>query len=73
MARFDEEVVVTGAINWKGNKNSAIKHTKYRIADGNPDFAFVRVSLLIRKEHRIEIQKEATRDGSHERHIWLSF
>lgn len=60
LARLHEEVVATGAINLKGIKSRAIKHTQYRIADGNPDYAFVHVGLLIREGRPIEVQKEAT-------------
>jgi 5-carboxymethyl-2-hydroxymuconate isomerase len=60
LARLHEEVVATGAINLKGIKSRAIKHTQYRIADGDPDYAFVHVGLLIRDGRPIEVQKEAT-------------
>ena len=60
LARLQEEVVATGAINLKGIKSRAIKHTQFRVADGNPDYAFVHVGLLIREGRPIEIQKEAT-------------
>jgi 5-carboxymethyl-2-hydroxymuconate isomerase len=60
LARLHEEVVTTGAINLKGIKSRAIKHTQYRIADGDPDYAFVHVGLLIREGRPIEVQKEAT-------------
>ena len=60
LARLHEEVVATGAINLKGIKSRAIRHTQYRIADGDPDYAFVHVGLLIREGRPIEIQKEAT-------------
>jgi 5-carboxymethyl-2-hydroxymuconate isomerase len=60
LARLHEEVVATGAINLKGIKSRAIKHTQYRIADGDPDYAFVHVALLIREGRPIEVQKEAT-------------
>ena len=60
LARLHEEVVATGAINLKGIKSRAIKHTQYRIADGDPDYAFVHVGLLIREGRPIEVQKEAT-------------
>jgi 5-carboxymethyl-2-hydroxymuconate isomerase len=60
LARLHEEVVATGAINLKGIKSRAVKHTQYRIADGDPDYAFVHVGLLIREGRPIEIQKEAT-------------
>ena len=60
LARLHQEVVATGAINLKGIKSRAIKHTQYRIADGDPDYAFVHVGLLIREGRPLEIQKEAT-------------
>jgi 5-carboxymethyl-2-hydroxymuconate isomerase len=60
LARLHEEVVATGAINLKGIKSRAIKHTQYRIADGDPEYAFVHVSLLIREGRPIEVQKDAT-------------
>ena len=60
LARLHEEVVATGAINLKGIKSRAVRHTQYRIADGNPDYGFVHVGLLIREGRPIEIQKEAT-------------
>jgi 5-carboxymethyl-2-hydroxymuconate isomerase len=60
LARLHEEVVATGAINLKGIKSRAIKNTQYRIADGDPDYAFVHVGLLIREGRPIEVQKEAT-------------
>jgi 5-carboxymethyl-2-hydroxymuconate isomerase len=60
LARLHEEVVATGAINLKGIKSRAMKHTQYRIADGDPDYAFVHVGLLIRAGRPIEVQKEAT-------------
>ena len=60
LARLHEEVVATGAINLKGIKSRAIKHTQYRVADGDPDYAFVHVGLLIREGRPIKVQKEAT-------------
>ena len=60
LARLHEEVVATGAINLKGIKSRAIKQTQFRVADGDPDYAFVHVGLLIREGRPIEIQKEAT-------------
>lgn len=60
LARLHEEVVATGAINLKGIKSRAICHTHYLIADGNPDYAFVHVGLLIREGRPIEVQKDAT-------------
>jgi len=61
LSRLHEEVVATGAINLKGIKSRVIKHTQYHIADDDPDYAFVQVSLLIREGRPIEIQKDAAK------------
>ena len=61
LARLHEQVVATGAINLKGIKSRAVRHTEYRMADGDPQYAFVHVGLLIREGRPVEIQKEATR------------
>ena len=59
LARLHNELVATGAVNLKGIKSRAIRHTEYRIADGNPAYAFVHVNLLIREGRPIEIQQDA--------------
>jgi len=61
LARLHEEVVATGAINLKGVKSRTVRHSDYRIADGNGNYAFVHVSLLIREGRPVEVQKEAAR------------
>jgi len=53
------ELVDTGAINLKGIKSRAIRHTAYRIADGNEEYAFVHVNLLIREGRPFKTQQEA--------------
>jgi 5-carboxymethyl-2-hydroxymuconate isomerase len=58
LSRMHEELVATGAINLKGIKSRAIRHTEYRIADGNKDYAFVHVNLLIRAGRSVEVQQE---------------
>lgn len=58
LARLHTELVATGAINLKGLKSRAIRHTEYRIADGDPDYAFVHVDLLIREGRPVETQKD---------------
>ena len=58
LARMHAELVATGAINLKGLKSRAVRHSDYRIADGNPDYAFVHVNLLIREGRPLEVQKE---------------
>ena len=59
LARLHAELVATGAVNLKGIKSRAIRHAEYRIGDGNPDYAFVHVNLLIREGRPIEVQKDA--------------
>ena len=59
LARLHTELVATGAINLKGLKSRAVCHNQYRIADGDPDYAFVHVNLLIREGRSLEIQKDA--------------
>ncbi len=61
LARLHEELIATGAVNLKGIKSRAVRLTDYRIADGNPDYAFVHVSLLIREGRPVEVQQEAAR------------
>ena len=61
LARLHEELVATGAVNLKGIKSRAIRLTDYRIADGNKDYAFVHVDLLIREGRPILVQQEAAK------------
>ncbi len=61
LARLHEELVATGAVNLKGIKSRAMRHTEYRLADGNPDYAFVHVGLLIREGRSLETQQDAAR------------
>jgi 5-carboxymethyl-2-hydroxymuconate isomerase len=59
LARLHSELTATGAINLKGLKSRAFRYSDYRIADGNPEYAFVHVGLLIREGRPIEVQKDA--------------
>ena len=59
LARLHSELAATGAINLKGLKSRAVRHSDYRIADGNPEYAFVHVNLLIREGRPIDVQKDA--------------
>ena len=59
LARLHAELVATGAVNLKGIKSRAIRHTEYRIADGNAEYAFVHVNLLIREGRPFEVQQDA--------------
>lgn len=58
LAQLHNELAATGAINLKGIKSRVIRHTDYRIADGNPDYAFVHINLLIREGRPLEVQQE---------------
>ena len=58
LARLHEELVATGAVNLKGIKSRAIRHSEYRIADGDEGYAFVHVNLLIREGRPLETQQE---------------
>lgn len=60
LARLHSELATTGAINLKGLKSRAVRHSDYRIADGNPEYAFVHVNLLIREGRPIEVKKDAS-------------
>ncbi len=59
LARLHAELVATGAVNLKGIKSRAIRHTEYRIADGSPAYAFVHVNLLIREGRPMQVQQDA--------------
>jgi 5-carboxymethyl-2-hydroxymuconate isomerase len=58
LSRLHDELVATGVINLKGIKSRAIRHTEYRIADGNEEYAFVHIGLLIKTGRSIEVQQE---------------
>ena len=60
LACLHSELVATGAINLKGLKSRVVRHSEYRIADGNPEYAFVHVNLLIREGRPLEVQKDAS-------------
>jgi len=60
LARLHTELAATGAINLKGLKSRAVRHGEYRIADGNPEYAFVHINLLIREGRSPEVQKDAS-------------
>jgi len=57
-ARLHDELVATGAVNLKGIKSRAIRHTEYRIADGNPGYGFVHLNILLRTGRPLETQQE---------------
>jgi 5-carboxymethyl-2-hydroxymuconate isomerase len=61
LASLHSELVATGAVNLKGLKSRGVRHSEYRIADGNPAYAFVHVNLLIREGRPPEVQREIAR------------
>lgn len=60
LASLHAELAATGAINLKGLKSRAVRHSEYLIADGNPEYAFVHVNLLIRAGRPVEVKKDAS-------------
>jgi len=60
LSRLHSELAETGAINLKGLKSRAVRQGEYRIADGNPGYAFVHVNLLIREGRPLDVQKDAS-------------
>jgi 5-carboxymethyl-2-hydroxymuconate isomerase len=61
LARLHDELVATGAVNMKGLKSRAIRHTDYRLADGDEGYAFVHLNILIREGRPLETQQEVAR------------
>ena len=60
LACLHSELIASGAINLKSLKSRAVCQSEYRIADGNPEYAFVHVNLLIREGRPIEVQMDLT-------------
>jgi 5-carboxymethyl-2-hydroxymuconate isomerase len=60
-ARLHDELVATGAVNMKGLKSRAIRHTEYRIADGDESYAFVHLNILIRAGRPLEVQQDVAK------------
>lgn len=58
LAQLHSKLVATGAVNLKGLKSRVVRHSEYRMADGNPEYAFVHVNLLIREGRSLEVQKD---------------
>ncbi|MBI1877841.1 MAG: 5-carboxymethyl-2-hydroxymuconate isomerase [Chloroflexi bacterium] len=61
LARLHDELVATGAVNMKGLKSRAIRHTDYRIANGDAGYAFVHLNVLIRAGRPLEVQQEVAK------------
>jgi 5-carboxymethyl-2-hydroxymuconate isomerase len=61
LADLHQALVSTGAIRIQGLKSRAVRQTDFRIADGNPEYAFVHVSLLIKPGQPQDVQAELAR------------
>ena len=53
-----ESLVATGAVNMKGLKSRANKLTDDYIADGNPDYKFVHVTIILREGRAREVRED---------------
>jgi 5-carboxymethyl-2-hydroxymuconate isomerase len=58
LSQLHTELVATGAISMKGLRSRAVRLSDYRIADGNLEYAFVHVNLLIRAGRTLKVQRE---------------
>jgi 5-carboxymethyl-2-hydroxymuconate isomerase len=61
LARLHDTLVATGAVNLKGLKSRAIRHTEYRIADGYEGYAFVHLNILLKEGRPVETQQEVAK------------
>ncbi|HEX9923929.1 MAG TPA: hypothetical protein VGD99_14830 [Anaerolineae bacterium] len=61
LARLHDALVATGAVNMKGLKSRAIRHTEYRIADGHEGYAFVHLNILLKEGRPFETQQEVAK------------
>ena len=51
-------LVDTGAINLKGLKSRAIQLNDYYIADGNPEYKFVHLNIVLREGRSREVRED---------------
>ena len=58
LARLHSELAATGAVSLNTIKSRAVRRSEYRVADGNPDYAFVFAGLLILEGRPLEVQRE---------------
>jgi 5-carboxymethyl-2-hydroxymuconate isomerase len=61
LKRLNNELAATGAVNLKGIKSRAVRHTEYRIADGYEGYAFVHLNILMREGRPIETRHKIAR------------
>lgn len=58
LARLHVTLAESGAVALKGLKSRAVRRSDYRLADGNADYAFVHLGMLIREGRPPETQRE---------------
>ena len=56
--QLHETIAATGAVNMKGLKSRAIKLADYYIADGNPDYKFVHLNIVLREGRPHAVREE---------------
>jgi 5-carboxymethyl-2-hydroxymuconate isomerase len=61
LARLHQQLAATGAIALRALKSRAVCQEQYRMAGGNPEYAFVHVNLLIRSGRPLAVQQEIAR------------
>jgi 5-carboxymethyl-2-hydroxymuconate isomerase len=61
LARLHEALAATGAVNMKGLKSRAVRHTEYRMADGYEGYAFVHLNILLKEGRPLETQQEVAK------------
>ncbi len=58
LARLHSELAATGAVSLNAIKSRAVRRSEYRVADGDPDYAFVFANLLILEGRPPEVKRE---------------
>lgn len=58
LSDLHDAMVATGAVNMKGLKSRVVAHSDYRIGDGNPDYHFVHLTIMIREGRPKAVQEE---------------
>ncbi|MDX1416086.1 MAG: 5-carboxymethyl-2-hydroxymuconate Delta-isomerase [Candidatus Promineifilaceae bacterium] len=61
LARLNDAMLATGAVNRKGLKSRALRLSEYRIADGFEGYRFVHLSILVKEGRSLDIRQEMTR------------
>jgi 5-carboxymethyl-2-hydroxymuconate isomerase len=62
-AMLHERLAATGAVNLKGLKSRAVKHGDWHIADGDEEYAFAHLNMLIRAGRSKEAKEAFAREA----------